>query len=870
MLLKNIYNIRKHIADTFIWTQRVPVVVDLTADDLAAEDLSKHLAAKGEFAFPALDIAAPRKIKRDTLLSKGKSAAALIICPDKPVYRRIAAKLSMMPSGIELPVMDAGTFDMRKFRRFNWIVLGNSNENPVSRHLAFKNLCYANNLVPGNGGVYIQSINSLLNKDQNIIIAAADESSAEELIERFKQGIIRVDEICKLKRIDVTKLAPVSSSLTGTPDTLVKSIAENLARLGDGASSIEEMADSIVKAFDSGGRELNRDNGHCTIPNMVRLYDCYRYTGDERFLKAFKKTIIGLCDYFLKIPGGASYPSDYDFYLGNLICRWSLAEADEIFSDEERHLITAVLLASARTIEKYAEKFWAVKKNQFRFNHETFPSLSMFWAARYFGGCYNIPDAKRWRSKAKLCFSGPINSSFHGIENSNLYQWLISCHKLIYDCAAGTGGVIKNGIAAKTAMTSIVTTDNFGFAAPYGDCEPVTWTSGQLPLHDAAAALCGIKSLAGLAHRSRAALKNEPYLFLPNTGWGTLLAPELSSACMPECGEWEIAPLEKHVKMRNNSKIPAKYLYDKIALRSGWNDDDQYMLFEPYSCDIHSHYDMNSIISYNHCGRMWLVDNGYGKPCGETNLEKAYNSREVGPRDHNTLIFYDKAEKIIIPPPFCAVTSLERDGNIFLLESLLGNIKGAAWLRSIIICLNNFMLVIDRVSVGDASGLSKIELQFNALGEDNFSDGLWILDQRGAKLWTQFSGPGIVSRGSYMTSGWEETFNKNYNYAEAPVKKLSREIASLNNGDEFTFTTLFCAGKDKFPKFTLDNTKVSGAFKNPAGIKTHYTSLVCGEKGGGLTFDLKPVSAFPKGLTDDIFGTCGPRPFVRENVLRKT
>jgi len=99
---------------------------------------------------------------------------------------------------------------------------------------------------------------------------------------------------------------------------------------------------------------------------------------------------------------------------------------------------------------------------------------------------------------------------------------------------------------------------------------------------------------------------------------------------------------------------------------------------------------------------------------------------------------------------------------------------------------------------------------------------------------------------------------------------LSRTIASLNDGDEFTFTTLYCAGKDKFPKFTLDNTKVSGTFENQAGIKTHYTSLVCGEKGDGLTFDLKPVSTFPKGLTDDIFGTCGPRLFVRENVLRKT
>lgn len=863
-MLGNI-NIRKHILKSHGWGERIPTIVDLTDEELAV--LRKHgnsgldafLKEKGEFAFPALDIAKPRIIFRDSLLvSEGKPMAA-IVCPAGNIfYQEIARRISDIIPDAKLPVISDKAFRFSAHRSKNLIVLGGSHENTASRNLAGCGLCFANRLLPGKGGLLVQTLHGLIYPSQNIVIAAA--SYSDMLEEVFRSGLTSTGGKWILSGLDRLILGLASAAKIGCPEDLLRNIGKNLSWLPDSrkATIFEDITGCINASFDSGGPTVNRDNGHCTIPNIVRMYYAYRYTGDLRFLEVFRKTLLGLGDYFLNIPGGASYPSDYDFFLGDLIRCWSLAESEPLFSEAERLLITNVLLASVRTIDRYQDTFWPIRSGRLRFNHETFPAMSLYWAARYFDTCYAIPDAKKWKQKAKLCFSGPIDKVFKHTENSNSYQWIVPAHKLLYDLATGKYEALGDGHILRTAWLSAASTDNFGYAVPFGDAEPITGTASQVPLQSAVAELNNDCALAGILKRSLESLGNKPHHLLPCPGWGNLFWPDFDNASPPIAGIWEILQLDDHIRRWYQPTMPKKYVADKIALRSGWNDNDQYLLFCNYSCDSHNHYDMNSIAAYNHQGRMWLVDNGYGKPRNVTNMLDAFRQRERGPRDHNTVIFYDPSGNPIIPPPFAAILTCERADGIFLLESALGNISGALWIRSLVVFLDRFLLVIDRISVRDASGFSRIECQFNALGEDKLEEGMWSLEQHGITLRMQFSGPGKPVTGSYDTQGWAKILETTYPFAKPPIRKLSRIVEMPTNDSSLTFMTLLEAGKVDVPKYRLDDAGVAGEFPENLvldGVNIHLKTH--GRKR--LELELNENLHLPGDLSEDCFGPCGNR-----------
>lgn len=858
-------NIRKHIKNSHWWTEHFPTVVDLSDDDLAVlrehgnSGLDTFLKAKGEFAFPALDITAPRAIFRDSLLvSDGKPRAAIVCPAGNVIYQKIAKCLAVMIPGTKLPIVSNDVFRFSAHRAKNLIVLGGSHENAVSRTLAGCGLCFANRLVPGEGGLLVQTLHGLLYPDQNIVIAAA--SSSDMLLEVFRNSLTAKDGDWLLSGLDRLLLSPASAAKIGRPEDLLRDIGENLSWLPDSrkATTFEDISGCINASFDSGGPAVNRDNGHCTIPNIIRMYYAYRYTGDIRFLEVFRKTLLGLSDYFLNFPGGASYPSDYDFFLGDLIRCWSLAECEPLFSDAERLLITNVLLASVRTIDRYQDTFWPIRRGRLRFNHETFPAMSLYWAARYFDTCYAIPDAKKWKRKAKLCFSGPIDKVFKHTENSNSYQWIVPAHKLLYDLGTGKNRALGDKHIRRTAWLSAVSTDNFGYAVPFGDAEPITGTDSQLPLQSAVADLSNDRALAGILRRSLDGLGNKPHQLLPLPGWGNLFWPDLDNASPPAVGAWEILALDDHIRRWYQPAMPKKYVADKIALRSGWNDNGQYLLFCNYSCDSHNHYDMNSIAAYNHQGRMWLVDNGYGKPRNVTNMFDAFRQRERGPRDHNTVIFYDPSGNPIIPPPFTALLTCEKADGIFLLESALGNIAGALWVRSIVVFLDRFLLVIDRISVRDASGFSRIECQFNGLGEDRLEEGLWSLEQHGVTLRGQFSGPGKTVTGSYDTQGWAKILETTYPFAKPPIRKFSRIVEMPKSNSSLTFMTLFEAGKGGTPEYRLDAAGVKGEFPENLVLKGVNMNLKThGRKR--LELELDNNLHLPDDLSEECFGPCGNR-----------
>jgi hypothetical protein len=281
------------------------------------------------------------------------------------------------------------------------------------------------------------------------------------------------------------------------------------------------------------------------------------------------------------------------------------------------------------------------------------------------------------------------------------------------------------------------------------------------------------------------------------------VAPERPEAPPP----LDIVPLEAHVREMAAPEMPRGYVYDKAALRDGFEPEDAYLLLDGYSVGSHIHYDQNAIIRYTCADRLWIVDNGYGKPSGEKAAQKAYSSREVGPQDHNTLLVIDDDGEIAQPPPFCALLSDTTEGPLTLLQSALASYAGVDWLRTIVWIEGAGALVIDDAQVNETVG--ELRCQLNMLGEIELTDGRLTCSQTDRWMHLAFESGTEVETREWTNASWDGEFESGaYPFAELPIKKVERVAAPAAGGRQ-RFVTLIEAGEAAEP--TLDLTEADAA-----------------------------------------------------------
>lgn len=763
---------RKQLAELPVWTRRAVTIVDLAPAEQALLDagnltlLQQTLEQQGEFLFPALLPAIPSPLPpfRPRQIS---------FPADDPFLAELATRMQSLLGG--RPALCPDTEPMPD----SAIILGTANRNRHSRRLAGLGLLHANGLIPGRGGYLWQTV---CRAGQTLLVGVADSpETAAPLLEHLQQATGNGDTI---RPLNLCVHGPDTARRLGSSEELLRSIAIHVSRHGETAATFSGMARCIIAAYDSGGPEANRDNGHCTIPNLVRLFSAYRYTGDRRFLQTFRAGLLGLVDYFLGTPGGASYPSDYDFYLGHLLLCWSQAEHDPLFSIPERLLITAFMLGSGRLAEKHLHTDHPIQADTFLHNHQTFSVHTLHQFATWFADTLPVADAARWQQEAENAFTSPLLRHHRQRENANSYRWIAPSHKIAFDLSRDPDGLDQDFLAKMVHAISI-STDSLGLAVPYGDSEPFSGTIAQLDLLRCAAATGNRQALA-IYQNCLDGLGNQGYPYLPTPGWGNLLAPELDPSLLRTSRIWEIENLASHVAERHQTTVPLTELYEKIAVRSGPDAAAQYLLFEPYSADSHSHVDQNSILAYNHFGRWGLVDNGYGKAPDLTDVAKAYATRETGPNCHNLLIFYDRDGAIIRPPAFCRVTGLQQNDRGFSWQSTLDNINGAVWTRKITLLLDDCLIIDDQVDLSQAHNIGRVECQLNAIGQLRRESDGWTLEQQGVATRIASHGDGDPAEKSYMTKGYQSVLGQAYPWADGPVHQLSR-IASVDRQTRIDF-----------------------------------------------------------------------------------
>lgn len=745
-------NWRQHCGQTPNWGLRKPSVMDLSADALAVcrknpAAYGKRIWRNGDILFPAIEISSPYPLPKADF---GKNF--IVSVPDgHAFYTQLAKKMGgkIVSDTSELPAGKAA------------VIFGSSAENKHACRLAMLQRVMANGIFPGKGG---WSLEFPYGKDLRAVVCC-DEASEKAFLKHWEGD-----------RRPISVPGPGIPELYKDPVELLRTqVSERMEVEG-----FEDFTSKMIEAFDCGGPEVGRDNGHVNVPPMVKCYYAYFYTGDRRFLQAFKDIFFGMVRYYLTYAGGASYISDYDFYLGPLVNCFAAAERDPLFTEEDRLLGTAFLLSSFRLIEKYGKEHWPLRECALRFNHETFPAISCYWAARYFGENYGLKtDAARWKFYAKTAFSGgEISRTWRQRENSGDYQWIVPSQKLQWDLAEkGKPSPCFRQMAEAIACVS----DNQGRQIGYGDAAALGGVAHK-DMVQALAQLCGDKRAERLSYQ----LDLWGASYLPVPGWGGYLHKSFDDPGLQDEPGWKMEPLVAHVLKRFPEA--AKCKVDKALYR----DENRYFLFEPCSCDSHRHHDTGAILAYEHGKHLWLVDNGYGFDLRNSpvNMVLAYSSREIGPHCHNTVIFRNKEGKVVYPPEF---SRFSRKGDTLYSEMVL---PGAVWVRQVKL-LSDGLNVTDRITRTGETEIVTVECQFNALGSNKLVKGAWHLEQKEegtAVLRFNDSVKTKVSESSYLTKGWEAVLRKRYPYAEGDVKQLRRIAPVPAEGETLVFESTFTVG----------------------------------------------------------------------------
>ena len=802
------YTFRQHVEEES-WGWRKPIVLDL--DIMQREALERegipglkaviaeriYRPAWGLWTFPDFEIERPLPRRPDLLLAEGGRDTATVIAPrgDAALWTMAADWVDAVRGryGVSLPLLGDDEAPPALLESRDLILFGGSHRNMLALDLALRlRTFFVDATVPGDDGWVVTTHCGVHASGHNVVQIAAPASRRGQVLRTLSDAVAVENGTIVLRHIHrivpgermAAHFPSWEKFAAALPGRLPQLAGQNVAGPADPAA----LADLLAPGLDSGGLAKSWYN----VAPVDIANDCARYyqlSADPRALQLFRELLFRLADYYLKTPGGASYPADLDFRLGLLVLNFARLEHEALFDDDDRLILANLLLACTRSIHEYAVKFWpASRVAQGRHNHQTFPALSLAYAADYFSR-YDLPHVAAWRAYAEEIFSGPLWHRGKQCENSRSYEPFVFEHAAAYSAFLGRGLSLFQGDGfARMVRRQIAATDNFFRAVDYGD------TAIDLsPVNSGTARF--------LATR-------EPGLVRWFAGEGFLRRPNYVPSSFQDCpgihlpggsetpaaGDWERMPLDPLFIEEVASGLPSEYAFDKLAFRTGWGDDDQYLLLEGVTGNVsHAHRDTNGIVRYNHLGRHWIVSNVYGRRIGVTNASKAFATRELGPEDHNMLVLR-RGGAVVHELPMAVLLHCSRAGRLLCATSALPGYGGVDWFRTLLLLSGEYLLVLDRLRIVDP-GLEAAHVEWNCLGRAEARACGFRIDQKGVTMDVLSpSGWRAEQTAADQSACWKRVLDGgSYPHAEFPLAKLRFHAPGTAPGRTLCLATLFSA-----------------------------------------------------------------------------
>ncbi len=598
---------------------------------------------------------------KDMHLTTDLGEGAEIVAPSDEEWKPVAERLRDLirtHAGHDLPIVAGGEVSLSELKERHWVILGSAMNNPALMALYRRKYAFVDDFYPGGDGYAIRTIHNPENRGHNVLLVGASRP------EGAAAGLEKLSEVLKEKgdRFGYTNVAR-----SATHEALLPDITP------------EEFRKQTEPAF--------RGNvGRGPIKQGVTLGLVHYFTHDADCARMFRDVLFYYED-LVKDRYGGEWCFEHMLFIYAWVWRlfyiWDLIEESDAFTDAERLRMTNLLWGLTNYVADLSYfRGEEPPPSEIRQNHLTFAGLSMSFSAGFFKTYYGIEDFEKQLRFCQAIFDGQAGCYKPNDDGGGGgYCWLVPNHQMIYDLNRDNFRFLEGGQLRDIADYAILITDNLGSSVGFGDVG--YYGARRKPSPGMTSTLCKAAWYYG----------DGAYLWTLNWMRGTpqhdCFYRSIPANVPEQMTGIAIAPfnqpLYEWVQQHGpgGANVPLEEAFDKLTLRGGFDEDDEYLLIDGTSTFAHGHEDGNSIERLTWKGRMWLAEMDY--------IWKR-------PRHHSSVVSICDGESLEMPS-LVALKWAEDFGDVAFTRTCVPGYNGTDWTRDILWVKGKYLLVTDSLKL---------------------------------------------------------------------------------------------------------------------------------------------------------------------------
>ncbi len=728
--------------------------------------LDRVAVEKLEETHETLPLLSPGTLHRETPLVADGEAAATLLLPCMEEYRAVAEQFARRfteATGVELPTIEESEATEEDLASDTCIMVGNLATGPLSLRLYARRLIYSDGAFPGDGGHELRTVHDPWGAGTNVVYLGGSDpegcrAAAEALLDRLEPADGLTLPVIVDWQSEKTSFGPLT-------DEQIANIVQDL--------------EDYLHSF-SGAYQYKSAAGR---PSSYAR--AYYLGGGETQAKAYAALVRVLKDYYEDTPG-VDPPT---FTLETIVAGLDQIEECEALSDEDR------LMAEewVRQIVEDSMDYWEMRDPIARekagiqaptWNHQTHPAVGIAFAAEYFNAHFDLPAVDWWKRVVDNLFAGQ-ETAYKPLEDSANYQWITMVHTMKWALISGDMDIFENGTIARTCELAIACHDNFGHEATFGD-PWIEFGSNARTLMRIASLYYDDPRFRWLAQRLDANAGTEAVL-----GYYNWTGPTEEPREHVGLTTFILDPAVHERYLQGNaagSDVPAERSLDKAVFRSGFTEQDSYLMLDGISAGIHDHDDANAIIRYTDNGRLWLCDMDYIR---------------ATPKWHNSILLSRDGQTTAVPGLSELVAEADF-GNAGVVQARAPGYAWTDWTRSIF-WDDEFFVVMDDVKALE-SGSFRATCVWRTLGDTSIEGNRLDVEQDGEFFHiTNVDGSRLSLRETWDRGhGNDRGYYSAYPHAGKMTQVLHQDQqAHLEPGESIRFVNLFEAGGEAQPRMSL-------------------------------------------------------------------
>ncbi len=464
-------------------------------------------------------------------------------------------------------------------------------------------------------------------------------------------------------------------------------------------------------------------------------------------------------------------PPQIHGFLRTMLLPFTVLENHPALSGDQRRETLEAFLGLYRSTEGAGNAGFLnhVGVDRVRQNHQTMSGLDLFYGGRYFHQVHGLAEGRAWMKLADVFFA-PQMASNKPVCDSWGHQWAFSLFNTAdFALASGKMDYFSSKPYLEGVDRALIAHSNLE-----GGPHQYMLMAAAVTGNDEYLRLCGASDSDTLAERA----------VRPNVEPFRTWVTGREAATPERMGRAGAAPLSRlfydsledfggfapaGVYQRD---VPYEKTFDKVYFRSGWTDEDDYLLLCGISGGSHSYQDGNCIVRYTGRGRNW-----FGGRLGPASV-----------RDHNGVSVAVDGAGPGCEARYAALRYLEEGEGLSAAGTSMAYPGQADWYRHIVHGRQGWFLVIDE-AWAKAEGEYLIECRWHVYGDVETVDGGIRAVQEDTRLEMRHSG-----------SGSRELIPVTSALANEGTRWVQRSLKSLRAGEGVRFATLFWSDQEARPR----------------------------------------------------------------------